>query len=319
MCNPLYDIQAEISDELLAEVGLPKGAMVLIDEAQQREIVSKVYTHIVNTEPGGSGANTMIGIAQLGGSACYTGKIGTDEHGELYTAGLEAKKVRVCTATGAGTTGICAVLITPDAQRTMGTFLGICRELGPEDVQVEMLKECQYLYVTSYLWDTDTQKAAVLKAMRSAREHGVKVALSLSDSFCVNRHKEELTQIVHEHVDLLIGNDAEAMVFTDTQTPRDAIRAMIPYCDLAVVTMSAKGSLLREGDQMIEVPAYPTHPIDTTGAGDMYAAGLLYGITHDVPLEKAGHLASYLAAQVVGHLGPRLPEIDRQAVERLLN
>lgn len=318
MCNPLYDIQAEITDSMLQELGVQKGGMFLVEEAQQRVIVSRIYDHIVNAEAGGSGANTMIGLAQLGGSACYTGKIGDDEHGALYRDGLEKQRVTVCTATGAGTTGICIVLVTPDTERTMCTYLGICRELGPEDVNRDALRASRYLYVTGYLWDTETQKAAVLRAMREAKAAGVPVALSLSDPFCVHRHKADFLQIVQEHVDLLFGNEEEAQVLTDTTTPFDAIRAMTPYCSLAAVTMGERGSLLREGEKLLEIPAYPVHPVDATGAGDMYAAGLLYGLTHGLPLEKTGRLASYLAAQVVAKLGPRLDSLERDAIARII-
>ena len=318
MCNPLYDIQAEVPDTLLAELGVAKGGMFLIEEAQQKEMVARIYEHIVNAESGGSGANTMIGIAMLGGSACYTGKIGSDEHGSLYADKLKERGVQVNTAAGVGTTGICLVLVSPDAERTLCTFLGICRELGPEDVQADLIGQSQYLYVTGYLWDTDTQKAAVLKAMKAAKAAGVKVALSLSDPFCVNRHKADFLQIVKEHVDLVIGNHEEAMALTDTDNPQDAIRAMAPWCELAAVTMGGDGSLLRQGDRLVEVAPYKVTPVDTTGAGDMYAAGLLYGLTHGLPLEKTGQLAGYLAAQVVAKLGPRLETLDQAAITRIV-
>jgi len=318
MCNPLYDIQAEVPDTLLAELGVAKGGMFLIEEAQQKKMVARIYEHIVNAESGGSGANTMIGIAMLGGSACYTGKIGKDEHGDLYAGKLEEKGVKVNTAAGVGTTGICLVLVSPDAERTLCTYLGICRELGPEDVQADLIEQSKYLYVTGYLWDTDTQKAAVLKAMTAAKAAGVKVALSLSDPFCVNRHKADFLQIVQDHVDLVIGNHEEAMALTDTDNPHDAIRAMAPWCDLAAVTMGGDGSLLRQGDQLVEIAPFKVTPVDTTGAGDMYAAGLLYGLTQGISLEKTGKLAGYLAAQVVAKLGPRLDSLDQEAIQQIV-
>ena len=317
MCNPLYDIQAEISDSLLHDLGWQKGGMFLIDEDQQKALVAQIYSHIVNAESGGSGANTMIGLALLGGKACYTGKLGRDEHGTLYADKLREKSVTVCTAAGEGTTGICVVLITPDTERTLCTYLGICRELSPDDLDLNALRASKYLYVTGYLWDTDTQKATVLKAMREARAAGVKVALSLSDPFCVHRHKEEFLKIVHEHVDLLIGNHEEAQALMDMDTPYAAIQATQPYCELAVVTLGAQGALLREGDTVVEIPAVRVHPVDTTGAGDMFAAGLLYGLTHGLPLEKTGRLAVTLAAQVVAKLGPRLDTLDSDLLAHL--
>lgn len=315
MCNPLYDIQAEIPPAILEELGFQKGSMSLIDEETQRSLVSKIYDHIVNAEAGGSGANTMIGVAMLGGKTCYAGKIGNDEHGTLYMDGLRQKQVTVGTAQGDGTTGISVILVTPDAERTMCTFLGICREFGPDDLDLDALRASKYLYVTGYLWDTDSQKAAVLKAMQEAKAAGVKVALSLSDMFCVGRHKADFLQIIHEHVDLLFGNYEEAQALTDTTTPHDAIRAMAPYCELAAVTMDSRGSLLREGDTLYEIPSFPVQAVDTTGAGDMYAAGLLYGLTQGLSLEKTGRLAAYAAAQVVAKLGPRLDSLDQAAID----
>jgi sugar/nucleoside kinase (ribokinase family) len=168
--------------------------------------------------------------------------------------------------------------------------------------------------VTGYLWDTDNQKEAVLLAMREANRAGVKVALSLSDPFCVNRHKEDFSRILKEHTDVLFGNYQEAQALTDTDNPRDAVRALAEHCDVAVVTMDDKGSLIQSGSTLHEIPVYPVTAVDTTGAGDMYAAGLLYGLTQGLPLDETGRIASYAAAQVVAKMGPRLESIDRGAV-----
>lgn len=315
MCNALYDIQAEVSDALLAELGVEKGGMFLIDAERQREMVTKVYEHIVNSESGGSGANTMIGLAQLGGKGCYTSRVADDEHGALYAAKLHERQVRASLGRGIGETGICLVLVTPDTERTLCTFLGIARELQPEDIALDLLKQSKYLYVTGYLWDTDNQKEAVLLAMRTAKEAGVKVAFCLSDSFCVNRHKSDFLQIIRDYVDLVIGNEDEAMALTEKTTPQAAVRAL--EADLAAVTMGGKGSLVRQGETVLEIPPVRIQPVDTTGAGDMYSAGILYGLTHDLGLEKTGRLASYMAAQVVAKLGPRLETLDEAAVAAL--
>ena len=163
MCNPLYDIQADLSYALLEKTGFEKGGMNLIDEAAQKALLDQIKGHIVNEkESGGSGANTMIGVAMLGGKACYSGKLADDAHGVLYAGKLGEKDVRLCAPLGKGTTGVCVVLITPDADRTLCTYLGICRELGPKDIDEEALINSKYLYVTGYLWDTESQKTAVL-------------------------------------------------------------------------------------------------------------------------------------------------------------
>ncbi len=310
MCNPLYDIQAEVADEIVSELGVSKGGMFLVDEAQQRQMIARIHTHIVNSESGGSGANTMIGIAQMGGSACYTGKLGNDEHGRLYQESLSARGVHSCTASGEGVTGICVVLVSPDAERTLCTYLGICRELGPDDLDVEALRASRFLYVTGYLWDTDSQKAAVLRAMNEAKAADVPIALSLSDPFCVNRHREDFLRICEEFVDLLIGNHEEAMALTLTTSPMDAIRATERLTRRAAVTLGSDGSLVRDGSQVDALESVKVKAVDTTGAGDMFAAGLLYGLTHGRTLANSARIGGAAAAQVVANLGPRLSSLD---------
>jgi sugar/nucleoside kinase (ribokinase family) len=258
----------------------------------------------------------MIGVALLGGTACFTSRVGPDDHGRLYREHLAKLGVKPNPGGGGGDTGICLVLITPDAERTMCTFLGTARDLEPRDVDLDDLRASRYLYVTGYLWDTDTQKEAVTLAMTEANKAGVKVSFSLSDPFCVGRHKEDFLKLVKGHVDVVFANDEEAMALTDTECAEDAARALASLSGgLAAVTMNSAGSLLCRGDEMVQVPIYPVQPVDTTGAGDMYAAGVLYGLTQGYSLEVTGRIAAYAAAQVVAKLGPRLSEIDREAIE----
>jgi sugar/nucleoside kinase (ribokinase family) len=317
MCNPLYDLQAEVSDETLSSLGYDKGSMSLIGHEQQRELVAAIYESLVNSEPGGSGANTMVGVAMLGGKPVYTGNVGTDEHAKLYRDGLEKLGVKPNLGHSDTDTGISVILITPDTQRTMCTYLGACLELGPEDVNEEDLINSEYIYVTAYLWDTDRQKEAVLKAMSVANDNDVKVALSLSDPFCVGRHKDELKKLVQNHVNLVFGNFQEAQELTDTGTPEEAAQALAGYADIAVVTMDAHGSLICSEGETHRIPAYPVQAVDTTGAGDMYAGGLLYGLTKGLPLDRTGKIASWCAAQVVAKLGPRLDSIDPAQISSL--
>ncbi len=318
MCNPLFDIQAEISDDVLAGLGFEKGTMRLIDEGEQKRLVATIYENIVNAESGGSGANTMIGLAQLGGSGCFTGKLGNDEHGVLYAQSLTSRNVHLPAIVGNGTTGICVVLITPDAERTLCTFLGISRELGPDDLDRDSIASSKYIYITGYLWDTESQQAAVVRAMEIAKEHGVKVALSLSDPFCVGRHKEAFLSLTEQYVDLLIGNHEEMQALTGCSTPEAAILATSSIADMAAVTVGAKGSIIRSGNSLCAIGGFQVDPVDTTGAGDMYAAGLLYGLTHDLSIEHTGKLAGYVASRVVASLGPRLSSLDDDYVTGLL-
>jgi sugar/nucleoside kinase (ribokinase family) len=317
MCNALFDLQAEVDDSVLAELGLEKGSMQLLDHDQQQAMVPRVYTHIVNTESGGSGANTMYGVALLGGTAVYTSRVGADEHGELYRVDLEGKGVKTNLGRSEGATGVCLVLVSHDAQRTLCTYLGSSTELQKEDVNLDDLRKSKYLYVTAYLWDTDNQKEAVLHAMREANNAGVHVALSLSDPFCVHRHPAELLELIEEHVDVLFGNWHEAQALTDTDDPYAAARVLAEHSDIAVVTMDEKGALIRQGGHIHEIPVYPVKPVDTTGAGDMFAAGLLYGLSQDLPLDITGRIASYAAAQVVAKMGPRLESIDQGKIAEI--
>jgi sugar/nucleoside kinase (ribokinase family) len=319
MCNALFDLQAEVGDDTLSELSLPKGGMMLLSHEEQRAIVPRVYTQLVNTEAGGSGANTMIGVALLGGTACYTSRIGGDEHGRLYREGLAAKGVKPNLGTGEGETGVSLILVTPDTERTMCTYLGEARELRPEDVRLDDLRASRYLYVTGYLWDTDSQKQAVELAMAEAKRAGVTVAFSLSDPFCVGRHKEEFRRLLSEYVDVVFCNDEEAFGLTDTTDAHEALAALVRLtrggAGIAAMTRNKDGSLIgRGGDEVYEVPVYPVRAVDTTGAGDMYAAGLLFGLTRGLPLPVAGRIASYAAGQVVAKLGPRLDAIDREAI-----
>lgn len=318
MCNALVDLQAEVDDQTLEELRLAKGSMSLLDRAQYEALLPCVVESIVNIEAGGSGANTMSGVSLLGGRACYTSRVGSDEYGDLYRRSLLTRDVQPNLGTCEGRTGTSLILITPDAQRTMCTYLGVSRALEARDVRLRDLRDSQYLYVTAYLWDTDNQKEAVLLAMREANRTGVQVALSLSDPFCVARHKADLLDLLRSHVDVLVGNADEAQALTDTGTPREAVRALAAMSGVAAVTMDERGSLLCRGEELVEVPTYPIDPVDTTGAGDMYAAGLLYGLTRGLPLAATGRVASYTASLVVGQFGPRLDRVDPHAIAELV-
>ena len=324
MCNALYDLQAEVSDETLFELALDKGGMMLLSHAEQQAIVPRIYTSIVNTEAGGSGANTMIGVAQLGGTACFTSRVAPDEHGKMYARSLQAQNVVPHLGEGAGgatETGVSLILVTPDTQRTMCTYLGAAQELQESDINEADLHSSKYLYVTGYLWDTPTQKAAVLYAMKQAREFGVKVALSLSDPFCVVRHKEDFVSLLGEYVDVVFSNRDEAQEITGETEPRAALSKLTQMTrgKIAIVTQDKSGSFIGDGETVHFIPAYPVQAVDTTGAGDMYAAGLLYGLTQDLPLPVAGRIAAYAAAQVVAKIGPRLDALDKEAVAVLKN
>ncbi len=318
MCNALFDLQAEVSDELLADLQMSKGGMMLLSHEEQQALVPRVYTHLVHTEAGGSGANTMIGVAQLGGTTCFTSRVAGDEHGKMYARSLREQNVvpHLGTQDDGVETGVSLILVTPDTQRTMCTYLGASQKLQTSDINLDDLRASKYLYVTGYLWDTDTQKEAVLHAMREAHSAGVKVALSLSDPFCVVRHKADFIQLLGDYVDVVFSNKDEATELTGQSETRAALAALVQMTrgKIAVLTQDKNGSLIGEGDNVYEVPAYKVQAVDTTGAGDMYAAGLLYGLTQELPLPVAGRIAAYSAAQVVAKIGPRVTSLDKEAI-----
>ncbi|MCW5940710.1 MAG: adenosine kinase [Fimbriimonadaceae bacterium] len=312
MCNPLYDIQAEVSEALLGSLGFAKGGTYLVDHGRQRELVSQVYEHIVNAEPGGSGANTAIGVSLLGGKASYTGRVGNDEHGRLYREGLSLKKVKANLGESEGDTGICIVLVTPDSQRTMVTYLGCGLELSPTDLVEDDLGRSRFVHATAYLWDSPGQRETVERAATIAKARGVRVALSLSESRCVGRHAEDLRRFVATHASVLIANLPEATALTGETEPRSAALALGRDVETVALTLGSEGSLLVAGDVVMEVPAHPVRVVDRTGAGDMYAAALLYGMAKGYDLGRTGRLASVAAGKVVANLGPRLADLDSE-------
>jgi sugar/nucleoside kinase (ribokinase family) len=310
MCNPLFDLQSEVSDETLTALGYQKGSMSLISSDEQKAVISQVYSSIVNAESGGSGANSMMMIALLGGRACYTGCVGDDEHAGLYRKGLEDWGVKSNLGEVSGDTGVSAVLITPDAERTMLTCLGSSVQLDPDHVNWDDLRKSRYLYVTGYLWDTDTQKKTVLAAVHEAKKAGVKVAFSLSDGFCVTRHKDEFLTIVGEHVDVLFANLAEATTLTGIEDPHAAATRLGEWVEIAAVTMGSEGSVVTSGANRVEIEPYQVKPVDVTGAGDSYAGAFLYGLAQEWSLAKCGRLASFVGSQVVSHLGARIKTLN---------
>ena len=307
ICNPLIDLLSHVPEPFLGERGLEKDRMYLVELEQQQSILIALAAQNLPIEsaPGGSGANTMIGIAQLGGQTAFTGKVGQDEHGDSYRDGLEAQGVKSCLGTGLGTTGSSLILVAPDAARTMNTHLGMCQQLEAADIDLETLRSAHYLYVTGYLWDTDTQKEAVRHALAKAQEFGVRVSLSLSDPFCVNRHRADFIELLRESVDLVFCNQEEAFLLLDTEVSQHAVKQLGEWVETVVMTMGGRGALLWHQGETIYVDALSVSLKDTTGAGDAFAAGYLYGVTHDKTPLESGRIASALAGAVIAHTGPR--------------
>jgi sugar/nucleoside kinase (ribokinase family) len=304
--NAIVDIIAHADDGFLAAAGMVKGSMALIDEARAEEIYAKMGPGIEMS--GGSAGNTIAGIASLGGRAGYIGKIRDDVLGKVFRHDITSAGVEFPTpsATDGPATARSMILVTSDAQRTMNTFLGACVNLGPEDIDRALIERAQVTYMEGYLYDPPLAQEAFRHAARLAHAAGRKVSLSLSDSFCVQRHREAFLQLIETHIDVLFANEAELTALFETDDFTSAVERVRTVCDLAAVTRGAAGSVIVSKEQIVEVAAAPVSRIvDTTGAGDLFASGFLYGLTHGKPLAECGRLASLAAAEIISHYGAR--------------
>ncbi|HYD66104.1 adenosine kinase [Azospirillum sp.] len=308
--NAIVDVIAHADDAFLAANGIEKGAMTLIDAARAEELYGRMGPGVEVS--GGSAGNTMAGFASLGGRGAYVGKVCNDQLGSVFRHDITAAGVHFATDPlhGGAPTARCLILVTPDAQRSMNTYLGACVELGPEDIDEAMIAASQVTYLEGYLWDPPRAKEAFLKAAGAAHAAGRKVSLSLSDSFCVHRHHDEFLDLVANHVDILFANEHEIGALYGTDDIAVAVEAVKGHCEVAALTRSEKGAVIVAGGQVFEVPAAPVdRVVDTTGAGDLYAAGFLYGYTRGLAPAVCGRLGAIAAAEVISHVGAR-PEVS---------
>ena len=304
--NPLIDLLVQVTDDILDKLQLKKNHMVLIDEERHRFLLEHLQGVNIQSEPGGSCANTMLGIAQLGGKSAYCGKVGRDVYGEIYINKLEEGGVASYISPDGNVTGSTVIMVTPDAARTMNTFLGACQELTAADVPLDAIKASKLLYITGYLWDTENQKEAALLALRTAGSEGIHVAMSLADPFCVVRHKEDFMGILDGYVDFVFANHEEALELTGTDSTHEAMAALRKWCGGAAITLGGSGAFVTRGEEHVYLDALPVEPVDTTGAGDAFAAGFLHGLTSGASLHQCGRLGNQFAAQVIQRIGPRL-------------
>ena len=315
--NALVDVLTHESDGFLARQGLAKGTMHLVDEARARELYAAMGQGVEIS--GGSAANTVVGVASFGGRAHYVGKVRDDQLGEVFGHDLRATGVAFDTpAAKAGPpTGRCLILITPDAQRTMNTYLGSSEFFGPEHVDSELIASAKVTFLEGYLFDRPEAKEAYWKGSRVAHEAGRRVALTLSDTFCVERHREAWRDLVADQVDILFANEHEALALYEVDAFDEALAAARADVEVAVITRGPAGSVVARGDELVEVDAHPVEVVDTTGAGDLYAAGFLFGFTQDRSLDECGRLGSIAASAVLGHTGPRPGVSLRQLITPL--
>jgi sugar/nucleoside kinase (ribokinase family) len=306
--NAIVDVLSHADDAFLAEQQVIKGAMQLID-GDRAETLYAVMPPAVEIS-GGSAANTAVGVAALGGGAGFVGKVAEDQLGAVFAHDIRAAGVEfdVPRSRSGVPTARSLILVTPDAQRTMNTYLGVATALAPDDVDEAFIARAHVVYCEGYLWDVDVAKQAIRKAMHVSHAAGRRVALTLSDPFCVDRHRSEFAELVAGPVDIVFANEAEICSLyevDDFSTAADLVREQ---CELAFLTRSEKGSLIIASGEEHEIAAEPVIVVDTTGAGDLYASGALYGLTHGLDLPACGKLAAMAAAEVISHVGAR-PEV----------
>jgi sugar/nucleoside kinase (ribokinase family) len=304
--NAIVDVIAETDERTLERLDLAKGTMTLIDRARMTRLYAGMGPAIEMS--GGSCANTMAALASLGAAAAYVGKIQNDQLGEVFCHDIRATGVEFRTPRlrHGPPTARCLIFVTRDAQRTMATYLGACVELNADDVDEDQVAAAGIVYLEGYLWDRPGAKAACLKAAQIAHRHSRRVALSLSDPFCVNRWRTEFADLIARHVDILIANEVEICSLYGTNELGQAAEMVRGQVQIAALTCSAHGSVLVSDGATYRIPAAPVDAVvDSTGAGDLYAAGFLYGLARGLPLPACGQLGSLAAAEVLGHFGAR--------------
>ena len=315
--NAIVDVLAKADDAFLATHSIPKGGMILIDETQAADIYGAMAPGVEIS--GGSAANSIACIASLGGKGGFVGKVSKDALGDIFRHDLQSMGVTFDAPPLADgpATGRCLINVTPDAQRSMTTFLGAAGFVSPDDISPAMIESAAITFFEGYLFEQPVAREAFVKACDIAKKAGRKTALTLSDSSCVDRQKKALDAFIPEHVDILLANDQEAETLFETSDIGVMAEKARKICDLAAVTLSEKGSVLipRDGDIVEVAAAPPTELVDTTGAGDAYAAGLLYGLSRGFDLPKAGALGSISASEVISHFGARPEKVLKNLAE----
>jgi len=307
--NAIVDVIARVEDNFVSRHGLVKGSMNLIDEARAEQLYGDMGQAIEVS--GGSAGNTAAGVASLGGKAAYFGKVKADQLGSIFRHDMRAQGVAFDTApaTDGPATARSFILVTPDSERTMNTYLGACVNFTVADVDRKVVEAAQVTYMEGYLWDRPEAKEAFKLAAKIARAAGRQTSITLSDSFCVERHRDSFLDLIRNDIDIVFANETEIKSLYQTEDFGAAIKAVAADCPIAVVTRSEKGCVVVKGGDILESPAHPVNKVvDVTGAGDLFASGFLYGFTNGRTLYDSARLGSMAAAEVISHIGAR-PEV----------
>ncbi len=319
--NAIIDILAQVEDQAINELGLAKGSMSLMSTDQQGDILTKINDPSLTFAAGGSAANTMVAVAQSGGSGVYTGRVADDTNGEYYKKGMESEGLLFYVPAAAEPcepTGSSVILTTPDAERTMCTHLGVSTSLGKSDIDFELLKQCKCCYVEGYLWDADKPREACMEVFKVAKENGVQAAFTFSDSFLVDRFADQFRDVIEKYCDVVFCNSDEAKKFVGSDDLEHCVAELGKICANTFVTDGANGSYVVIDGQVTKVEGFAVDAVDTVGAGDAFAGGVLYGLTNGLSPQKAARWGNYLAAQVVSKFGPRLEHSIRDQMDAAL-
>ncbi|PKM21620.1 MAG: adenosine kinase [Gammaproteobacteria bacterium HGW-Gammaproteobacteria-14] len=318
--NALVDTEVEVSDAFLEEVGVSKGVMTLVDEPRQQQLVAALgeTNRVHRRASGGSACNTVVAAQYFGANTFYACRVANDDTGHFFVDDLLAAGVttNMTSNKGDGISGKCLVMITPDAERTMNTFLGISETVGEEAVVEDAVKAARFAYIEGYLVSSPSARAAAIKLRQVAKQHDVKTALTFSDPAMVQFFGDGLRDMIGDGVDILFCNEAEALSFSNTDTIDAAIEKLQQHAKSLVITRGAQGARLWDGQSVIDVAPFPVKAVDTNGAGDMFAGAFLYALSQGENFASAGRLASAAAARVVSDFGPRLPAAEHLAIRR---
>lgn len=314
----LVDTEIEVTDQDLSEFNIDKGVMTLVDEERQHELMDQLSDHLIASKraSGGSACNTIIAASYFGSNSFYSCKVADDDNGQFYLTDLKNAGVDYHNSgLESGITGKCLVMITPDAERTMNTYLGISETLSVNEINEEAITSSEYVYIEGYLVSSPTGKAAAIKLREIAEQANVKTSLSLSDPAMVQFFGDGLKEMIGEKVDLLFCNGDEAMGFTETTTVSEAAEKLKSVANTFAITLGAEGALLFDGNEFINIKSHTVKAIDTNGAGDLFAGAFLYAITQGHSFETAGNLASAASAKLVTQFGPRLSAEQHQEIK----
>jgi fructokinase len=314
--NALVDMEFEVEDSFFEKYGIKKGVMTLVDEERQHELIGHLDAFDGKKASGGSAANTVIAVNYFGGNSFYSCKVSNDELGDFYVHDLKASGVDSNVGDGRkdGITGKCLVMVTPDAERTMNTFLGITETFSVDELHQDALCDSEYLYMEGYLVTSNTGRHAAIEARKIAEENGVKTAMTFSDPAMVQFFKEGLKEMMGEKIDLLFCNEAEAKSWAGTDDLDKALEALKQITSTFAVTLGGKGALVYDGKHTVDISPHKIKAVDSNGAGDMFAGAFLYGITHGHSFYEAGNIASLAAANVVSQFGPRLSAEEHKEI-----